>query len=104
MLSQFVSDQWSMTADLRAQYLRAQGFLVLKVDNRGSYRRGLAFEMPIRKRMGTVEVDDQVYQFSDSSTVRILLQCILKSCHEIEHLNLLMNSLKSVLPRNLPSF
>ena len=57
---QFVSDQWSLTADLRAQYLRAQGFLVLKVDNRGSYRRGLAFEMPVRKRMGTVEVDDQV--------------------------------------------
>jgi len=57
---QFVSNQWSLTADLRAQFLRAQGFLVLKVDNRGSHRRGLAFEQPVRKRLGTVEVDDQV--------------------------------------------
>ena len=33
-----------MTCDLRAQYLRGLGYLVLKVDNRGSLRRGHAFE------------------------------------------------------------
>jgi len=60
---QFVSNQWSLTADLRAQFLRAQGFLVLKVDNRGSHRRGLVFEQPLRKRMGTIEVEDQVGTF-----------------------------------------
>jgi dipeptidyl-peptidase-4 len=46
--------------DLRAQYLAQQGFVVLKVDNRGSLNRGLSFEAAIADRMGTVEVDDQV--------------------------------------------
>ena len=31
-----------------------------KVDNRGSNRRGLVFEKWMRRRMGSVEVDDQV--------------------------------------------
>lgn len=57
---QFVQNSWSMTADLRAQSLRSRGFLVLKVDNRGSMRRGLDFEAPVKHRMGSVEVDDQV--------------------------------------------
>ncbi|MFP4395421.1 MAG: prolyl oligopeptidase family serine peptidase [Anaerolineales bacterium] len=45
---------------MRAQYLRSLGFLVFKLDNRGSARRGLAFEGAIRHRMGNVEVKDQV--------------------------------------------
>ena len=53
-------DEWALTVDLRAQYLAQQGFVVLKVDNRGSANRGLAFEAAIADRMGTVEVDDQV--------------------------------------------
>ena len=56
---QRVSDGWDMTTDLRAQYLRQLGFVVLVVDNRGSARRGLAFEGAIRHRMGDVEVRDQ---------------------------------------------
>lgn len=57
---QFVQNSWGYTsADLRAQFLRAQGFLVAKVDNRGSDRRGLAFEGAIRGAMGGLEVDDQ---------------------------------------------
>ena len=55
-----VSQSWSMTADLRSQFLRSQGFLVLKVDNRGSSRRGHLFEIPIKGRFGEVEVQDQV--------------------------------------------
>ena len=35
---QFVANSWGMTADLRAQAMRSKGFLVLKVDNRGSNR------------------------------------------------------------------
>lgn len=57
---QNVMDQWGMTIDLRAQYLAQQGFVVFKLDNRGSNNRGLAFEGAIADRMGTVEVDDQV--------------------------------------------
>ncbi|MEA2635807.1 MAG: dipeptidyl-peptidase 4 [Chloroflexota bacterium] len=57
---QMVNDSWAQTADLRAQWLAQNGFVVLKVDNRGSARRGLAFEAPISRSMGQVEVRDQV--------------------------------------------
>lgn len=57
---QAVADTWGLTVDLRAQYLASQGFLVFKLDNRGSARRGLAFEGAIQRHMGTVEVSDQV--------------------------------------------
>ncbi len=57
---QMVNDSWAQTVDLRAQMLAQQGFIVLKVDNRGSPRRGLAFEAPIARRMGQIEVRDQV--------------------------------------------
>jgi dipeptidyl-peptidase-4 len=57
---QTVNDSWAQTVDLRAQLLAQHGFVVLKVDNRGSPRRGLAFEAPIARSMGQVEVRDQV--------------------------------------------
>ncbi len=58
--AQRVNDSWGMTVDLRAQYLRDNGYLVFKLDNRGSARRGLAFEGALRHDMGNVEVQDQV--------------------------------------------
>lgn len=58
--AQTVTSDWLLTIDLRAQYLAQQGFVVLKVDNRGSINRGLAFEAPIARRMGHIEVEDQV--------------------------------------------
>ncbi len=57
---QTVIDDWSLTVDLRAQYLAQQGMAVFKLDNRGSSGRGLAFEAHISRHMGTVEVEDQV--------------------------------------------
>lgn len=57
---QKVTRSWSMSVDMRAQYLRDAGYLVLKVDNRGSARRGLAFEGALKHHMGGVEVRDQV--------------------------------------------
>ena len=45
---------------MRAQYLAQQGFLVFLLDNRGSARRGLAFEALLKHNMGDVEVQDQV--------------------------------------------
>jgi dipeptidyl-peptidase-4 len=57
---QTVTNAWAMTADLTAQYLAGRGFAVWKMDNRGSARRGHAFEAALNRRMGTVEVDDQV--------------------------------------------
>jgi len=57
---QMVNDSWAETVDLRAQMLAEHGFVVLKVDNRGSARRGLKFEAPIAHHMGGIEVSDQV--------------------------------------------
>ena len=57
---QYVCDTWGMmTADLRTQFLCENGFAVIKVDNRGSNRRGLVFETPIFGNMGELEVADQ---------------------------------------------
>ncbi len=57
---QYVTDSWTMTADLRAQYFTQLGFAVWKMDNRGSARRGHAFEAALHKNMGAIEVQDQV--------------------------------------------
>ncbi|TMF91000.1 MAG: S9 family peptidase, partial [Chloroflexi bacterium] len=57
---QMVNDSWAQTVDLRAQMLAEHGFVVLKVDNRGSARRGLRFEAPIHRNLGEIEVRDQV--------------------------------------------
>jgi dipeptidyl-peptidase 4 len=56
---QRVTQQWSVSADLRAQRFAQQGFVVIKCDNRGSSRRGLAFESAIHCDMGRLEVLDQ---------------------------------------------
>ena len=57
---QRVNNSWSQCADMRAQRLRSFGFCVVKCDNRGSSRRGLAFESAISRRLGRLEVLDQV--------------------------------------------
>lgn len=64
---QRVNRSWSQCADMRAQRLRSMGFAVVKCDNRGSSRRGLAFESAIKGRLGRLEVLDQV------TTVRQLI-------------------------------
>ena len=58
--AQQVNRSWSATVDLRAQYLASLGYLVMKMDNRGSARRGQAFEGAIKHNMGDIEVQDQV--------------------------------------------
>jgi dipeptidyl-peptidase 4 len=55
-----VANTWGLTIDLRAQYLAQQGYVVLKVDNRGSANQGLRFEAALAGDMGRVEVADQV--------------------------------------------
>ena len=42
------------------QYLVDRGWIYFKIDNRGSYNRGKAFEDQIYHAMGTVEVEDQL--------------------------------------------
>ena len=57
---QQVVNGWSLTAALRPQYFASRGFNVFALDNRGSARRGHTFEAAIGKRMGSIEVSDQV--------------------------------------------
>lgn len=57
---QRVMNHWQTRADLRCLRLAQEGFLVIKCDNRGSYRRGSAFEGAIKNDMGRVEIEDQV--------------------------------------------
>jgi dipeptidyl-peptidase-4 len=57
---QRVANAWDLSADLLAQFLAERGFAVWKTDNRGSSRRGHAFESALNRDMGSVEVRDQV--------------------------------------------
>ena len=52
-----VHRRWSV--DFR-QFLARQGFVVFTVDNRGTGGRGTAFDDPIYRAMGGVEIEDQV--------------------------------------------
>ncbi|EQC25621.1 hypothetical protein SDRG_16517 [Saprolegnia diclina VS20] len=54
-----VQNAWTVTVDMRAQMFRQMGYAVLKVDNRGTFRRGVAFEGAIKHAMGTIEISDQ---------------------------------------------
>ncbi len=72
--AQTVLDAWGLTVDLRAQYLAQQGYLVLKLDNRGMAGRGLEFEAHLHRQMGTIEVDDQaaaVQQLADEGLIDV---------------------------------
>jgi len=62
---QRVKDEW---APLMLQLFAQRGIGVLELDNRGSSNRGTAFEAPIHRAMGSVEVHDQVVaaQFAQS--------------------------------------
>ncbi|XP_015934351.1 uncharacterized protein LOC107460501 [Arachis duranensis] len=57
---QLVCNSWLSTVDMRAQYLRNQGILVWKLDNRGTARRGLKFESHFKSKLGQVDADDQL--------------------------------------------
>ena len=53
-------NSWSLRSDMRCQRLVQSGYAVLRLDNRGSSNRGVAFESAIRYDMGHLELDDQV--------------------------------------------
>jgi dipeptidyl-peptidase 4 len=58
--AQLVTNAWARTAAMRAQHLRSRGYLVVAVDNRGSWGRGLVFEGAVKGDLGSLEVADQV--------------------------------------------
>ena len=58
--AQVVTNSWAGNRGLLMQYWVDQGYVVFSIDNRGSNYRGKAFEDPIFKKMGSIEVQDQV--------------------------------------------
>jgi dipeptidyl-peptidase-4 len=57
---QQVTNSWAGNRGLLFQHWVNKGYVVFTVDNRGSNYRGKAFEEPIYKKMGDIEVQDQV--------------------------------------------
>ncbi|SFU68407.1 S9 family peptidase [Pseudoduganella namucuonensis] len=55
--AQHVGRKWGNYFD---QYMAQQGYLAFRLDNRGSWRRERAFTDAIHKRLGEVEVQDQL--------------------------------------------
>lgn len=54
---QTVTRSWGSLSD---QYLARQGYLIFRLDNRGSWNRGKKFEDVIHRRTGLHEVSDQM--------------------------------------------
>ncbi len=52
-----VAKKWRVDIN---EYLARQGYVVMTLDNRGSWNRGLEFEGKLKDAMGTVEIEDQV--------------------------------------------
>lgn len=57
---QVVNNTFKGVRQMRMHMLAAQGYCVVCIDSRGSRHRGVKFEGYLRKRMGTVELADQV--------------------------------------------
>jgi len=58
--AQVVTNSWAGNRGLLFQHWVDQGYVVFTLDNRGSNYRGKGFEDPIYKKMGFIEVEDQV--------------------------------------------
>ena len=57
--SQVVRKAWARH-DLWHAYMASQGYLVFSIDNRGSAGRGKAWEEPLLKQLGAIELEDQL--------------------------------------------
>lgn len=58
--SQLVTDTWMAGANLWLHFMATQGYVVCRVDGHGTPNRGIAWEQAIHRRLGTVEIDDQI--------------------------------------------
>jgi len=57
---QLVTDSWFGGAPLWLQAFAAEGYVVCRLDNRGTPNRGIEFEQSVFRRLGSIEVDDQL--------------------------------------------
>ncbi len=58
--AQLVMDEWGGARHLFFQLLARHGMVVFWLDNRGTWGRGHAFETPIHRRLGEIELADQL--------------------------------------------
>ncbi len=58
--AQLVKDQWFGGAATWLQGLAGSGYIVCRLDNRGTPNRGIEFEQKIHRHLGTKEVADQL--------------------------------------------
>jgi len=58
--AQTVTDAWFERRQLFFQFLAQQGIVVFWLDNRGSWGRGHAFEAAVHRRLGELELQDQL--------------------------------------------
>ncbi len=58
--AQMITNSWLDGANLWMYWMAEQGYLVFTLDNRGSGERGFAFESPIHRQLGTIEMADQM--------------------------------------------
>ncbi len=58
--AQMITNSWLGGADLWFHYLTQQGYIVFTLDNRGSAWRGKAFEQSTFRKLGDVEMADQI--------------------------------------------
>lgn len=58
--SQLVVDGWGSGADNWLRAMAARGFVVARVDGHGTDNRGLEWQQAIHRRLGTVEIADQL--------------------------------------------
>jgi dipeptidyl-peptidase-4 len=58
--AQMVTNNWLAGANLWMHWMANQGYLVFTLDNRGSGERGFAFESQIHRRLGDLEMEDQL--------------------------------------------
>ena len=58
--AQLITNSWLSGASLWMHWMAQQGYLVFTLDNRGSAERGVAFEHAIHRRLGTIEMEDQL--------------------------------------------
>ncbi len=57
---QMVANTWLSGGDLWMHHLAQEGFILFSIDGRGSANRGFAFESAIHRRIGDVEIEDQL--------------------------------------------
>ena len=57
---QKVENSWLGNATLWLNYMAQNGYIIFTIDNRGSAFRGLDFEQATFRKLGTVEIEDQI--------------------------------------------